>query len=175
MGLLASETSFSDSLVLQGVELTVKLHIIPLIGGQLVVLYGGEGVQKMGTQTWVNVIGHINGWRWSVLCPVCEVAWQYEGRAFDLKEIYYLQTKHMMQRKEKRKDMHTIFYIQFFLPSCACSSRARAVQIKSYTVIFEQEVMYREKVLKTAPWKWMKYTIHSNPGNSNYQETICCT
>lgn len=74
MGLLASETSFSDSLVLQGVELTVKLHIIPLIGGQLVVLYGGEGVQKMGTQTWVNVIGHINGWRWSVLCPVCEVA-----------------------------------------------------------------------------------------------------
>ncbi len=65
---------FSDSLVLQGVELTVKLHIIPLIGGQLVVLYGGEGIQKMGTQARVDVIGLKNGRRWSVLRPVCEVA-----------------------------------------------------------------------------------------------------
>ena len=65
---------FSDLLVFQGVELTVKLHIIPLIGGQLIVLYGGEGIQEMGTQAWVDVIGHVNSWRWSVLRPVREVA-----------------------------------------------------------------------------------------------------
>lgn len=65
---------FSDSLILQAIELTVKLHIIPLIGGELVVLNGGEGIQKMGTQAWINVTGHINGWRRSVLCPVREVA-----------------------------------------------------------------------------------------------------
>lgn len=69
------ETDFlSYSLVLQGVELTVKLHIVPLIGCQLVVLNGGEGIQEMGTQAGVDVSGHINGWRWSVLRPVCEVA-----------------------------------------------------------------------------------------------------
>lgn len=67
-------TFFTVSHVLQAVELTVKLHIVPLIGGQLVVLNGGEGVQKMCAQAWVDVSGHINGWRWSVLCPVCEVA-----------------------------------------------------------------------------------------------------
>lgn len=71
---LLFKTFFSNSLVLQGVELTVKLHIIPLIGGQFAVLDGGEGVQEMGTKAWVDVIGHVNGWRWSVLRPVCEVA-----------------------------------------------------------------------------------------------------
>lgn len=71
---LRNKHIFSDSLVLQGVELTVKLHIVPLIGGQLVVLYGGEGIQEMGTQARVDVIGHENGWRWSVLRPVGEVA-----------------------------------------------------------------------------------------------------
>lgn len=64
----------SDSLVLQGVKLAIKLCVVPLIGGQLVVLDGGEGIQEMGAQTWVDVIGHKYGRRWSVLCPVCEVA-----------------------------------------------------------------------------------------------------
>lgn len=68
------QTFFSDSLVLQGVELTVKIHVIPLEGGQFAVLDGGEGIQEMGTQAWVDVIGHVDGWRWSVLRPVCEVA-----------------------------------------------------------------------------------------------------
>lgn len=64
---------FCDSLVLQGVELAVQLHVVPLEGGQQVVLHGGEGVQEMGAQAGVDVSGHVDGRGGSVLSPVGEV------------------------------------------------------------------------------------------------------
>lgn len=63
-----------DSLVLQGVELAVELHVVPLVRGQLVVLHGGERVEQVCTQAGVDISGHVDGGRGSVLCPVCEVA-----------------------------------------------------------------------------------------------------
>lgn len=63
----------SGSLVLEAVELAVKLHVVPLVGGQLVVLNGGEGIQQMGTEAGVDVRGHVDGRRRSVLGPVGEI------------------------------------------------------------------------------------------------------
>ena len=68
-----------DSLVLQGVELSVQGHVIPLIGGQLSVLDGGEGVEQVGTQAGVDVGGEVDGGGRPVLGPVGEVTGQDIG------------------------------------------------------------------------------------------------
>ena len=66
--------SFHNSLIFKAIELAVELHVIPLISGQHVVLHGGKSIEKVGTQAWVNVVGHVDGGGWPVLRPVCEVA-----------------------------------------------------------------------------------------------------
>lgn len=55
--------------------MAVELHIIPLICSNFVVVgHGGKGVEEMGTQTRVDVIGHVDGGRGAILRPVGEVA-----------------------------------------------------------------------------------------------------
>lgn len=68
-------TCSEHSLILQGIELAVELHVIPLIGGDLVAAgHGGESVEEVGAQAGVDIIGHVDGGRGTVLCPVGEVA-----------------------------------------------------------------------------------------------------
>lgn len=55
--------------------MAVELHIIPLECSNLVVIgHGGKGIEEMGTQARVDVIGHVDGGRGTILCPVGEVA-----------------------------------------------------------------------------------------------------
>lgn len=68
--------SRTHSLVLQGIELAVELHIIPLKCSNFVVFgHGGEGVEEMGTQARVDVSGHVDSGWGAILCPIGEVAW----------------------------------------------------------------------------------------------------
>lgn len=63
------------SLVFQGIKLAVERHIIPLRYSNLVVAgHGSEGIEKMGTQTRVDVTGHVGGGSGTILRPVGEVA-----------------------------------------------------------------------------------------------------
>lgn len=60
-------------LVLQGLELAVELDVVPLIGGNLIVVHSSKGIDQMVTQAWVNVGGEVLSCSGSVLSPVGEV------------------------------------------------------------------------------------------------------
>ena len=69
-----------NSPILEIIEVLVEDFIIPLIGGQLVVLVEGcEGIDQMGAQVGVNVSRQVSASTRSVLGPVGEVAQQGFG------------------------------------------------------------------------------------------------
>lgn len=66
-------------LVLQGLELSIELLVIPLVGRNHVVVHASKGIDKMVTETWVNVGGKILSCSGTVLCPVSEITGQDVG------------------------------------------------------------------------------------------------
>ena len=67
------------SLVLQGLELSVELLVVPLVGRDHVVVHASKGIDEMVTETWVNVGGKILSCSGAVLCPVSEITGEDVG------------------------------------------------------------------------------------------------
>ena len=67
------------SLVLEGLELSVELHIVPLVGLDHVAVHAGESVDQVVTETWVHVCGEILTRSWTVLSPVSEITGEDVG------------------------------------------------------------------------------------------------
>lgn len=67
------------ALVLQGLELSVEFLIVPLVGLDHVVVHSSKGIDKVVTETWVNVGGEILTCSRTVLSPVSKITGEDVG------------------------------------------------------------------------------------------------
>lgn len=70
----------------QAIELLVERLVIPLDGAELVIVHAGKGVDEVGAQTGIHVLGQEASGPLSVLGPVGEVADQLRSRAWPVGE-----------------------------------------------------------------------------------------
>ena len=66
-------------LVLEGLELSVELLVVPLVGLDLIAVHASKGIDEVVTETWVNVSREILPCSWSVLSPAGEITGEDVG------------------------------------------------------------------------------------------------
>lgn len=72
----------------QAIERLVEGLIVPLIGDQLVgIVYDGEGIDQVGAQVWVHIVGKVSSCSRPVLGPVGEVAHHFCGGYYRTKNV----------------------------------------------------------------------------------------
>ena len=72
------------SLLLESLELSVELDVVPLVGLDLVAAHAGEGVDEVVTETWVHVGGEVLPGTGTVLSPVGEVTGEKVARSYSV-------------------------------------------------------------------------------------------